>query len=55
VGCARATITVNGATTWPGLAKQVSDLHTNWIVDVRATRQGDGTYLASSVTAPINN
>ena len=52
VGCARPTITVNSATTWPGQAKSVADLKTNWVANVTATRQPDATYLASSVTAP---
>jgi hypothetical protein len=57
VGCARPTIAANGATSWPGQAKQISDLHSGWIATVDATRQPDATYLASSVNAipPINN
>jgi hypothetical protein len=57
VGCARPTITVSGATAWPGQAKSVADLQTNWIANVIAARQPDASYLASSVTAPqvINN
>jgi hypothetical protein len=56
IGCgARPTITVNGPINWPGTAKSVSDL-TSYIgrtADVIATNQGNGTYLASSVNAPV--
>jgi hypothetical protein len=52
---ARQTITVNASTTWPGLAKSASDLpqYIGRTADVLATRQSDGTYLASSVNAPV--
>jgi hypothetical protein len=58
IGCgARPTITVSPSTTWPGLAKSVSDLpqYTGRTADVLATRQSDGTYLASSVNAPVSS
>jgi hypothetical protein len=57
VGCARPTIGINGATTWPGQATKFTDLDSGWIAIVVATRQPDATYLASSVNAtpPINN
>jgi hypothetical protein len=58
VGCAHPTITVNTSTAWPGSAKSVSDLKQTYIgrtADVLATRQGDGTYLASSVNAPVSS
>lgn len=53
----RPTTAVNASTTWPGLAKNASNL-TQYIgrtADVLATRQGDGTYLASSVNAPVSS
>ncbi len=57
VGCARPTIITNSSTAWPGTAKGVSDLipYTGRTADVFANRQGDGTYLATSVTAPVSS
>jgi hypothetical protein len=58
IGCgAHPTITVNTSTTWPGLAKSASDLpqYVGRTADVLATRQGDGSYLASSVNAPVSS
>jgi hypothetical protein len=54
---ARPTITVNSSTTWPGLAKSANDLpqYIGRTVDILAIRQGDGTYLASSVNAPVSS
>ena len=56
IGCgAHPTITVNSSSTWPGTAKTVSNLtaYIGRTADVLATKQGDGTYLASSVNAPV--
>jgi hypothetical protein len=52
VGTSSFTIHVSCATTWPGQAKKLSDLHTNWTASVRVISQPDGTYLATRVTAP---
>ncbi len=56
VGCGRPTITVDGATTWPGQATQIADLRPGWIATVVVkTRQSNGAYLASSVNAQRDN
>jgi hypothetical protein len=55
VGCARPTIAVGGATTWPGQAKSVSDMSVGWVAEVEATSQGGGTYLATLVNAQPDN
>jgi hypothetical protein len=54
VGCARPTIAVNPATQWPGPVKSLNVLR-GADAEVLATRQSDGTYLASSVNAQLNN
>jgi hypothetical protein len=55
IGCGRPTIAVDGATTWPGQAKSLSDMSAGWVAEVEAISQGNGTYLATLVNAQRDN
>ncbi len=55
VGCGRSTIAVDSATQWTGSVKSLAAMRAGADAEILASRQSDGSYLASSVNAQNDN